>query len=62
MNKACKITLGALCALEAVHVAEWFLEGRKVAAAAEIPVKEALPKCLVKGFLWWKPLKEELGL
>lgn len=46
--------------LAATHTAEWFLEGRRVAAAANITVKEALPKCLLKGFLWWKPLKEKL--
>ena len=45
-----------------MHTAEWFLVGRKVAAAADIPVKEALPQCLLRGFLWWKPIKEDLGL
>ena len=49
---------GLLCA---AHTAEWFLEGRHVAAAAGIPVKEALPQCLLRGFLWWKPLKKELS-
>ncbi len=46
-----------LCAM---HTAEWFIIGRKVAAAADIPVRQALPQCLLKGFLWWKPIKEEL--
>lgn len=52
---ACFILLGVM------HTAEWFLEGRHVAKAAGIPVKKALPICLVKGILWWKPLKETLG-
>jgi hypothetical protein len=26
-----------------------------------IPVREALPQCLLRGFLWWKPLKEKLN-
>ena len=47
--------------LAAAHTAEWFLEGRHVAAAAGIPVRKALPQCLLRGFLWWKPLKAELN-
>ena len=53
------VSAAVLCAM---HTAEWFLVGRKVADAAEIPVKEALPQCLLRGFLWWKPLKEEPGI
>lgn len=52
---------GSIALLGVMHTAEWFLEGRHVAAAAGIPVKEALPKCLLKGILWWKPLKEKTG-
>ena len=60
MKTIIKVTGCLAVLLAATHTAEWFLEGRKVAAATDIPVKEALPKCLLKGFLWWKPLKEEL--
>lgn len=42
----CLLTL--LCA---AHTTEWFLEGRHVAAAAGIPVRKALPQCLLRGFL-----------
>lgn len=60
MKAIIKITGCLAVLLAATHTAEWFLEGRHVAADAGIPVKEALPKCLLKGFLWWKPLKEQL--
>ena len=50
----------AVGVLGAVHIAEWFLEGRQVAAAAGIPEKDAFVECILKGFLWWKPLKDEL--
>lgn len=56
-----KVTGCLLASLCVAHTAEWFIEGRHVAAAAGIPVKKALPQCLLKGFLWWKPLKEELN-
>ena len=62
MIKAIKIIIGCIAVLGAMHTAEWFLTGRKVAGAAGIPVSKALPACLLKGFLWWKPLKEELGI
>ena len=53
--------IGCTAAFLAVaHTSEWFLEGRHVAAAYGIPVREALPQCLLRGFLWWKPLKEQL--
>ena len=57
-----KVLCGCVLTLGAMHTAEWFLEGKKVAAAANIPVSKALPQCLLRGFLWWKPLKKELGL
>ena len=60
MKAIIKITGCLAVLLAATHTVEWFIEGRHVAAAAGIPVKEALPKCLLKGFLWWKPLKEQL--
>lgn len=53
------VVFGCAALLCAMHTTEWFLVGRKVAAAEGIPVKEALPQCLMKGFLWWKPLKEK---
>ena len=62
MKTIAKVVCGCAALLCAMHTAEWFLEGRKVASAADIPVREALPQCLLKGFLWWKPLKEELGI
>ena len=62
MKKIAKPIFGCAALLCAMHTAEWFLVGRKVAAAADIPVKEALPQCLLRGFLWWKPIKEDLGL
>lgn len=62
MKTAAKCIGGCIALLGVMHTAEWFIEGRHVAAAAGIPVREALPTCLLKGILWWKPLKEELGL
>ena len=62
MKKIAKCIFGCAAVLCAMHTAEWFLVGRKVAAAADIPVKDALPQCLLRGFLWWKPIKEDLGL
>ena len=62
MKTIAKCIFGCAAALCVMHTAEWFLVGRKVAAAADIPVKEALPQCLLRGFLWWKPIKKELGI
>ena len=62
MKTIAQCIFGCAAALCVMHTAEWFLVGRKVAAAADIPVKEALPQCLLRGFLWWKPIKEELGI
>lgn len=62
MKTVVKVIGACLVLLEVMHIAEWFLEGRHVAKAAGIPVKKALPTCLVKGILWWKPLKRDLGL
>lgn len=62
MKTLAKCVCGCAAALCVMHTAEWFLIGRKVAAAADIPVKEALPQCLLRGFLWWKPIREELGI
>lgn len=62
MKAILKVTAGCVALLGVMHTAEWFLEGSKVAAAAGIPVKKALPQCLLRGFLWWKPLKKELGI
>lgn len=59
IGKVIGCLLALLCA---AHTTEWFLEGRHVAAAAGIPVRKALPQCLLRGFLWWKPLKKELNL
>lgn len=60
MKKVAKFLL-ALFGLTAIcHVCEWFIIGRKVAAQASIPIKVALPNCLLRGFLWWKPIKKKL--
>lgn len=61
-NICCELTCGCIGFLAAAHTAEWFLEGKAVAKAAGIPVAKALPLCLLKGFLWWKPIKKDLGL
>lgn len=62
MKIIAKVLGVCVAVLSICHTAEWFLEGRHVAKAAGIPVKKALPQCLLRGFLWWKPLKKELGL
>ncbi|MBR2539573.1 MAG: hypothetical protein IKE85_01920 [Mogibacterium sp.] len=62
MKIIAKILGSCIGILAVCHTAEWFLEGRKVAKAAGIPVSKALPLCLLKGFVWWKPLKKELDL
>lgn len=59
---SCELFSGLVGFLAFAHTAEWFLEGKAVAKAAGIPAVKALPLCLLKGFLWWKPLKKELGL
>jgi hypothetical protein len=60
MKKVLKWVLGILLVTEALHVGEWFLEGKKVAEEAKVPKKKALLKCLTLGILWWKPLKKQL--
>ncbi len=62
MKTLAKCIAGCAAVLCVMHTAEWFLIGSKVATAADIPVREALPQCLLRGFLWWKPIKEELGI
>lgn len=62
MKKVITLMAGCFGFLAAAHTCEWFFEGRQVAAAAGIPVRKALPQCLLRGFLWWKPLKKKLGL
>ena len=46
-----------LLALLAVHSAEYFMVGRKVAQENGIPQTEAAANCLAFGFTWWKPIK-----
>jgi len=46
-----------LLALVALHIAEYFLVGRKVARENDIPEAEAAVNCLAFGFTWWKPIK-----
>ena len=47
-----------LLALFAMHTAEYFLAGRKVAAEHGISRPSALANCLAFGFTWWKPIRE----
>lgn len=60
MKTVLKIFCGLIGLTALCHVCEWFLVGKKVAAAANSPVKKALPNCLLRGFLWWKPIKKQL--
>lgn len=48
-----------LLILLALHTAEYFKDGRKVAAAHGIGLAEGFAQCLAFGFTWWLPLKEE---
>ena len=47
-----------LLILFAMHTAEFFTVGRKVAKAQRIGFPEALAQCLAFGFTWWLPLKK----
>lgn len=60
MKTLLKWILGLLVLTLICHVCEWFIIGRKVAADANIPVAKALPQCLMRGFLWWKPIKKSM--
>ena len=60
MKTLLKILFGVAVFLAVSHTTEWFLVRKKVAEEAGIPKKEALPQCMLRGFLWWKPLREEL--
>ena len=46
-----------LLVLFAMHVTEYFLVGKKIAAENGIPQAEAAANCLAFGFTWWKPIK-----
>ena len=59
-KKGKKILISLLAGVLALHTAEWFTIGKKVAQAAGIPEKEAMSKCLQSGILWWKPIKDGL--
>ena len=47
-----------LCILLALHLMEYFTEGRKLARAEGISAPVALAQCLAFGFTWWLPLKK----
>ena len=47
-----------LLALFAMHTAEYFLVGRKVAEENGIARPEAVANCLAFGFTWWLPIKK----
>ena len=39
--------------------AEYFKDGRKIAAARGLGLAEGFAQCLAFGFTWWLPLQEE---
>ena len=47
-----------LLVLFAMHLSEYFLVGRKVAAQKGLTVLEGIAQCLAFGFTWWLPLKK----
>ena len=47
-----------LIVLFAMHLSEYFLVGRKVAAQKGLTVFEGIAQCLAFGFTWWLPLKK----
>ena len=49
-----------LLILLALHTAEYFKDGRKVAAAHGVGTAEGFAKCLAFGFTWWLPLQKGL--
>ncbi len=46
-----------LLSLLAMHLTEYFMVGRKVAAEHGIDRLEGLKQCLAYGYTWWLPLK-----
>ena len=55
---AAKIKPIPLMVLFAMHLSEYFLVGRKVAAQKGLTVFEGIAQCLAFGFTWWLPLKK----
>ena len=47
-----------LLTLLAMHGAEYFLIGKKVAEEAGLSKAEGLAQCLSFGFTWWLPIKK----
>ena len=47
----------ALLTLLAMHLTEYFVIGRKVAAEHGLSRQEGLAQCLAFGYTWWLPLK-----
>ena len=46
-----------LLSLLAMHLTEYFVIGRKVAAEHGLTPLEGLRQCLAFGYTWWLPLK-----
>ena len=62
MKKIC-FFLALLCLLPllilfAMHLTEYLIIGRKVAAEKGLSVPTGLAQCLSFGFTWWLPLKK----
>ena len=49
-----------LLLLAALHTAEYFLIGRRVADEHRLGRAEGLAQCLAFGFTWWLPLKKSV--
>lgn len=54
---AAKRKPGPLLTLLAMHLTEYFVIGRKVAAEHGLSRQEGLAQCLAYGYTWWLPLK-----
>ena len=46
-----------LLTLAAMHLTEYFVVGRKVAAEHGLSPLEGLKQCLAYGYTWWLPLR-----
>ena len=49
-----------LLILVLLHTGEYFLKGRRVAAAHGLSAAEGAAQCLAFGFTWWLPLEKGL--
>ena len=51
------LAAGGLLTLIALHTAEYFHIGRRIAAEHGMSPAEGLLNCLAYGFTWWLPLE-----